>query len=80
VAAGVTLVFVLAFSEFTVSALMGGGTFAVVSVYIFQAMTTLLDWGLGAALAALLLLSSAAIVTAFNSITRKLMPWTQPKK
>lgn len=80
VAAGVTLVFVLAFSEFTVSALMGGGTFAVVSVYIFQAMTTLLDWGLGAALAALLLLSSAAIVTAFNSITRKLMPWTQQQK
>ena len=80
IAAGVMLVFVLAFSEFTVSVLMGGGTFAVVSIYIFQTMTTLLDWSQGAALSALLLLSSAAIVTAFNIIIRKLTPWTQQQK
>ncbi len=78
VAAGVSLVFVLAFTEFTVSVLMGGGTFAVVSVYMFQAMTTLLDWSRGAAIASLLLACSATVVTLFNLLVRRLTPWTRP--
>ncbi len=75
IAAGVTLVFVLAFTEFTVSVLMGGGTFAVVSVNMFEAMTTLLDWSRGAVIASLLLVSSATIITIFNLLVRRLTPW-----
>lgn len=75
IAAGVTLVFVLAFTEFTVSVLMGGGTFAVVSVNMFEAMTTLLDWSRGAVIASLLLVSSATIITVFNLLVRRFTPW-----
>ena len=75
IAAGVSLVFVLAFTEFTVAVLMGGGTFAVVSVNMFEAMTTLLDWSRGAAIASLLLMSSATVVTLFNLLIRRLTPW-----
>lgn len=80
IAAGISLVFVLAFTEFTVSVLMGGGTFAVVSVNMFEAMTTLLDWSRGAAVASLLLLSSAAVVTLFNLLVRRLTPWTHTSR
>lgn len=78
IAAGVSLVFVLAFTEFTVSVLMGGGTFAVVSVYMFQAMTTLLDWSRGAAIASLLLACSTTVVTLFNLLVWRLTPWMHP--
>lgn len=75
IAAGVSLVFILAYTEFTVSILMGGATFNVVSVYIFQTMTTLLDWARGAAMASVLLVSSLVIITIFNVAVRRLAPW-----
>ena len=75
IAAGVSLVFVLAYSEFTVSILMGGGTFAVVSVEIFQTMTTLLDWGRGAAVSSVLLVTSGLFITFFNWMIRIKTPW-----
>ena len=75
ISAGVSLVFVLAFTEFTVAMLMGGATFNVVSVFIFQTMTTLLDWGRGAAIASLLLATSLLLVTLFNIGIRRLAPW-----
>jgi putative spermidine/putrescine transport system permease protein len=75
IAAGVSLVFILAYTEFTVSILMGGATFNVVSVYIFQTMTTLLDWARGAAMASVLLVSCLAIITIFNVAIQRLAPW-----
>lgn len=75
IAAGVSLVFVLAYSEFTVSVLMGGSTFAVVSIHIFESMTTLLDWSRGAALSSVLLATSLLAITGFNLVVRRLTPW-----
>lgn len=76
ISAGVSLVFVLAFTEFTVAALMGGGTFAVISVQIFQTMTTLLDWSKGSVLATLLLLQSGFYVFLLQRMFRRLSPWS----
>ena len=76
ISAGASLVFVLAYTEFTVSVLMGGGTFAVTSVQIFQLMSTLLDWGRGAVLASLLLFQSALYVFFLQWALRKLSPWS----
>lgn len=75
---GITLVFILAMSEFPVPALLGGATFKVLPVYIYQTMTTLLDWSRGAALASVLLLGSGLVVYLLNLTYRKLTPWTKP--
>jgi ABC-type spermidine/putrescine transport system permease subunit I len=77
IAGGVSLVFVLAFSEFPVPVLLGGATFKVLPVYIFQTMAILLDWSRGAALASVLLLGSAFVVLLLQTLFRKAMPWMQ---
>ena len=75
-AGGVALVFILAFSEFPVPSLLGGATFKILPVYIYQTMTTLLDWSRGAALASILLLGSGLIVFLIQWIFKRLSPWT----
>ena len=75
VAGGVSLVFILAFSEFPVPSLLGGATFKMLPVYLYQTMATLLDWGRGAALASLLLIGSGIFVFLLQRFFRKLTPW-----
>jgi ABC-type spermidine/putrescine transport system permease subunit I len=77
IAGGVSLVFILAFSEFPVPALLGGATFKTLPVYIYQTMATLLDWSRGAALASMLLLGSGLSVYLLQRIFRVMMPWTR---
>jgi ABC-type spermidine/putrescine transport system permease subunit I len=77
IAGGVSLVFILAFSEFPVPALLGGATFKVLPVYIYQTMATLLDWSRGAALASLLLLGSGLVVFILQRFFRIITPWTR---
>jgi ABC-type spermidine/putrescine transport system permease subunit I len=81
IAGGVSLVFILAFSEFPVPALLGGATFKTLPVYIYQTMATLLDWSRGAALASMLLIGSGLAVYLLQRIFRGLSPWmrTTPK-
>ena len=74
---GITLVFILAMSEFPVPALLGGATFRVLPVYIYQTMTTLLDWSRGAALASVLLVGSGLAVYLMNALYKRLTPWTK---
>lgn len=76
-AAGVTLVFVLAYSDFTVAVLLGGGAFNFASVYIYEAMTVLLDWSRGAAISSILLVSSLVFVTLFNVWARRMTRWSR---
>jgi ABC-type spermidine/putrescine transport system permease subunit I len=78
IAGGVSLVFILAFSEFPVPALLGGATFKTLPVYIYQTMATLLDWSRGAALASLLLVGSGLAVYLLQRIFRGLSPWMHP--
>jgi putative spermidine/putrescine transport system permease protein len=75
IAGGVSLVFILAFSEFPVPALLGGATFKTLPVYIYQTMATLLDWSRGAALASMLLIGSGLAVYLLQRIFRGLAPW-----
>ena len=77
IAGGSSLVFILAFSEFPVPALLGGATFKTLPVYIYQTMSTLLDWSRGAALASVLLLGSSVIVLLLQLFFRRMMPWTR---
>ena len=76
ISGGVLLVFILAFSEFPVPALLGGATFKTLPVYIYQTMSTLLDWSRGAALASVLLAGSALMVLLLQLFFRRIMPWT----
>lgn len=76
IAAGVTLVFALAYSEFTIAVLLGGGAFNYLSIYIYNAMTSLLDWGQGAAVASLLLISSLITIILLNIVIRRVTRWS----
>jgi ABC-type spermidine/putrescine transport system permease subunit I len=76
-AAGITLVFALGYSEFTLAMLLGGGSFNYLSIYIYDSMTSLLDWGRGAAAAALLLASSLLTVVILNLVVRRLTRWSR---
>jgi putative spermidine/putrescine transport system permease protein len=55
IAAGSMLVFALTVAAFVTPALMGGPSLIVLSTLIYQQMTVTLEWGFGAAVAAILL-------------------------
>jgi putative spermidine/putrescine transport system permease protein len=55
IAAGSMLVFALTVAAFVTPALMGGPSLIVLSTLIYQTMTVTLEWGFGAAVAAILL-------------------------
>jgi len=74
IAAGMSLVFVLTYTAFTVPTLMGGAAMQIVSVYIWNNVR-MLTWDTAASVASLLLLTSLIIITAFNALVRKLTPW-----
>lgn len=74
IAAGLSLVFILAYTAFTVPTLMGGGSFQIVSVYIWNNVR-LLTWSTAAAFSALLLVTSLAVIVSFNAATRRLARW-----
>ena len=74
IAAGMSLVFVLTYTAFTVPTLMGGSAMQIVSVYIWNNVRQLV-WGTAAAVSSLLLLTSLAIIVAFNWIVRRFTPW-----
>jgi ABC-type spermidine/putrescine transport system permease subunit I len=77
IAGGVSLVFILAFSEFPVPALLGGATFKILPVYIYQTMAVLLDWSRGAALASVLLFGSGFMVFLIQWSFKRMSPWTR---
>ena len=74
IAAGMTLVFVLSYTAFTVPSLAGGSAMQIVSVYIWNNVRQL-TWDSAAAISSLLLASSLVIITIFNYIVRRLLPW-----
>jgi len=74
IAAGMTLVFVLSYTAFTVPSLAGGSAMQIVSVYIWNNVRQL-TWDSAAAISSLLLASSLIIITLFNYIVRRLIPW-----
>jgi len=77
ISSGISLVFILAFSEFPVPALLGGATFKILPVYIYQTMATLLDWSRGAALASILLFGSGLVIFLIQRFFNKITPWTK---
>lgn len=74
ISAGVTLVFILAYTMFTVPTLMGGSAFRIVSVYIWNNVDAL-AWDTASQIASLLLITSLIIVTIMNAIFRRMAPW-----
>ncbi len=74
IATGMSLVFVLSYTAFTVPSLTGGSAMQIVSVYIWNNVR-MLTWDTAAAISSLLLLSSLIIITTFNAIVRRLTPW-----
>ena len=74
IASGMSLVFVLTYTAFTVPTLTGGAAMQIVSVYIWNNIR-LLTWDTAAAVSSLLLLTSLIIITLFNIMVRRLTPW-----
>lgn len=74
IAAGMSLVFVLTFTAFTVPSLTGGSAMQIVSVYIWNNIR-LLTWDTAAAISSLMLLVSLIIITIFNVIVQRMTPW-----
>lgn len=74
IAAGMSLVFILTYTAFTVPTLMGGASMQIVSVYIWNNVR-LLTWSTAAAYASFLLATSLAIIVAFNYVIRRMTPW-----
>lgn len=74
IAAGMSLVFILTYTAFTVPTLTGGSAMQIVSVYIWNNVR-LLTWDTAAAVSSLLLLTSLVIITLFNYVVRRLTPW-----
>ena len=74
ITSGVTLVFVLAYTAFTVPSLMGGSAMQLVSVYIWNTVK-ILAWDTAAALSSILLLTSLIIISTINFVSRRLTVW-----
>jgi ABC-type spermidine/putrescine transport system permease subunit I len=74
IAAGMSLVFILAYTAFTIPTLMGGASLQIVSVYIWNSVR-LLTWSTAAAFAALLLITSLAVIVTLNVVSRRLARW-----
>ncbi len=74
---GSALVFVISYTNFAVPALLGGGSFAVIPIYIFEQMSAILEWNRGAVLSALLLVSAMISLWVFNRVSASLLRWTR---
>lgn len=68
--AGISTVFVLCLGFFITPTLLGGRRDVTVTMLIMQQFTALLNWGFGAALAAVLLAVTLAVLLLFNVVLR----------
>jgi ABC-type spermidine/putrescine transport system permease subunit I len=74
ISAGASLVFVLAYTAFTVPTLLGGASLQIVSLYIWNNVRSL-TWSTAAEVASLLLITSLAVIVALNTVTKRLSRW-----
>lgn len=74
IAAGMSLVFILSYTAFTIPTLMGGASLQIVSVYIWNNVR-LLTWSTAAAVASLLLVTSLVVIVSLNALSRRLARW-----
>lgn len=74
ITSGMSLVFVLIYTAFTVPSLMGGSAMKIVSVYIWNNIS-MLYWDTAAAYASILLLTSLIIISVFNYVSRRMTAW-----
>lgn len=68
VAAGATLVFVLAVSAYVIPTLLGGYNVLTSPLLIVQAVMDLFNWPLGSAMAMVLFVATIAVIVLFNSV------------
>jgi putative spermidine/putrescine transport system permease protein len=68
IAAGSMLVFALTVAAFVTPALMGGPSLIVLSTLIYQQMTVTLEWGFGAAVAAILLVVTTGLFLLYQRL------------
>lgn len=76
VAAGCILVFIVALGYYITPALLGDARSTMLGQLIANQIRTLLDWGLGAAMAAVLLAVTAVLYVVFNRLLRVEQAWS----
>ena len=72
---GASLVFVMCYTNYVVPALFGGGRVVVIGTFIYDQMTAVLDWNMGAVLSTLLLGSALIFSWLFNVLSVRLLKW-----
>lgn len=72
---GASLVFVMCYTNYVVPALFGGGRVVVIGTFIYDQMTAVLDWNMGAVLSTLLLGSALLFSWLFNVMSVRLLKW-----
>lgn len=72
---GASLVFVMCYTNYVVPALFGGGKVVVMGTFIYDQMTTVLDWNTGAVLSTLLLGSALLFSLLINLVSVRLLRW-----
>jgi ABC-type spermidine/putrescine transport system permease subunit I len=75
VAAGCILVFIVALGYYITPALLGDAGSTMLGQLIASQIRTLLNWGLGAAMAAVLLVVTAVLYVVFNRLLRVERVW-----
>lgn len=76
VLSGSALVFVISYTNFAVPALLGGGSFTVIPMFIFEQISALLQWSGGAVLSSLLLVTAMVMLWLFSRLSARLLRWT----
>ena len=77
VTAGLALVFAVAYTNFIVPQLLGGGSYSTLAVQVYEQTIVVLDWTRGAVLATLLLGTCFLFVFAIVWTGQRLTRWTE---
>jgi ABC-type spermidine/putrescine transport system permease subunit I len=75
IAAGTALVFAIAYTNFIIPQLLGGGAYTTVAVKVYEQTIVILDWATGAVLAVLLLASCFGFVFLITHAANRALAW-----
>jgi ABC-type spermidine/putrescine transport system permease subunit I len=79
ISAGIALVFAVAYTNFIVPQLLGGGNYSTLALQVYEQTIVVLDWTRGAVLATLLLSTCLIFVLAIVLIGQTLAHWNEQR-
>jgi putative spermidine/putrescine transport system permease protein len=74
---GAALIFAIAYTNFIVPQLLGGGNYSTLAVQVYEQTIVVLDWARGAVLATILLTTCFGFVLAIVAVGNHLNSWSE---